>query len=229
MQSIGQASLIAHYMKCYNIQEIFSKDIACHITLKTYAKGECICRVDEELTAFLFFVKGKAKTYATLKNGKDLLLSFYKAFDVVGDVELFGDGKAVATLECIEESHCLAVSREVMLSIIEKDTKVLRYVGKGLSQKLKRLSYNSAINLLYPLEERLASYLLAIACYDKKNRLVVQENLTYVAEILGTSYRHLLRTLKSFVEEGLVKKEGMTYVITKEEALKQLAADIYEN
>lgn len=229
MKLIEKDSRIHYYVKHHKIEEIFNRHVMEYMTLKVFDKGEYICRIDEELTDFLFFVKGKAKAYTTLKNGKDLLLCFYREFEIIGDVELFGEGRATTTMECIEETHCLAIPKAVMLCIIEEDTKVLRYVGKGLSNKLRRISHNSAVNLLYPLEERLASYFLAVAFENQKGSLIIEENLTHVAEILGVSYRHLLRVKEGFVKQGFMKREGTFYTLKKEDALRQLAADIYLN
>ena len=53
------------------------------------------------------------------------------------------------------------------------------------------------------------------------------ENLTTFAELLGTSYRHLLRTLNKLVDQGLLQKIKGGYRIIDEETLRRLAADIY--
>lgn len=219
--------LIDYYVKKYNIQDIFSEDMKVHMKLRVFHKGDLICRMDEELTELFFFVKGKAKVYTTLKNGKSLLLCFYTSFQVVGDVQLFNDIKATANIQCIEESHCISFPMKVIKSILDKDTRFLKFIAETLGGKLNRISNNSSINLLYPLEQRLASYLLVTSHYEQDGKLIVEENLTHVAELLGISYRHLLRTLNGFVQEGIIKKQGTLYSIEKEETLEALAADIY--
>ena len=50
-------------------------------------------------------------------------------------------------------------------------------------------------------------------------------NLTNVAEQLGVSYRHLLRTLKSLCEAGLLEKRSVGYWILDEQELHEKAAD----
>jgi hypothetical protein len=74
------------------------------------------------------------------------------------------------------------------------------------------------------LEERLASYVMNIS-----ENNVFCENLTLLAELLGTSYRHLLRTLKSFCDKGYLKKENGVYKIIAPNQLSELGADIYMN
>ena len=47
-----------------------------------------------------------------------------------------------------------------------------------------------------------------------------------LCELMGTSYRHLLRTLREFCENGYLVRENGGYLIADEEALKRLAGSI---
>ncbi|MFH4289055.1 helix-turn-helix domain-containing protein, partial [Acinetobacter baumannii] len=87
--------------------------------------------------------------------------------------------------------------------------------------KLNRLSKNSTINLLYPLENRLASYMLAAGerAVQHGNRIVFSGNLTETAELLGTSYRHLLRTLNVFCDKEIIKKNDGCFEVVNVEVL----------
>ncbi len=58
----------------------------------------------------------------------------------------------------------------------------------------------SSVNLLYTLESRLAAYILALAI--DKVEVILDESYADMADLLGTSYRHLARVLNKFVEEG---------------------------
>lgn len=62
----------------------------------------------------------------------------------------------------------------------------------------------------------------------KKTVIRFDENLTEIAELLGTSYRHLLRTLSEFCERRILKKEGSSYIVTEEETLMELSVDLYK-
>jgi hypothetical protein len=100
-----------------------------------------------------------------------------------------------------------------------------------LGEKLIRLSKYSSINLLYPLENRLASYILADTSNTVnagKKTITFEGNLSEVAELLGTSYRHLLRTLNNLCTQGLIRKNLLAYEILDLEKLRKLAGDLYE-
>ncbi|CJJ19098.1 Cyclic AMP receptor-like protein [Streptococcus pneumoniae] len=110
------------------------------------------------------------------------------------------------------------------------DAKFLRCICGSLAHKLNRLSKNSTINLLYPLENRLASYMLAAGerAVQHENRIVFSGNLTEIAELLGTSYRHLLRTLNIFCDKEIIKKNDGCYEVVNVDVLRELAADVYK-
>jgi Mn-dependent DtxR family transcriptional regulator len=53
---------------------------------------------------------------------------------------------------------------------------------------------------------------------------VFSERLIDVAELLGVSYRHLLRSLKALSEEGLLEKKPDGYHLLNEAKLREKAA-----
>ncbi len=64
----------------------------------------------KSLIIFFFLVKGKAKVYTTLSNGKSLLLCFYNDFKLLGDVEIINLENASSNVQVIEDTYCLAIS-----------------------------------------------------------------------------------------------------------------------
>ncbi|WP_235440355.1 helix-turn-helix domain-containing protein, partial [Bacillus cereus] len=53
-------------------------------------------------------------------------------------------------------------------------------------------------------------------------------NLTEIAELLGTSYRHLLRTLNLFCDKNIINKNNGCFEVVNVEVLRELAADVYK-
>ena len=231
MRKVLDNDRLDHYISKYNINKIFSSDMRQYMELFHFNKSEYICKTDEKLEYLFFFVEGRAKVYSTLCNGKSLLLCFYKSFKVLGDVEFMYYETANSNVQIIEDTYCIGLSFENLRKIALDDSKFLRYICDSLGEKLIRLSKYSSINLLYPLENRLASYILADTSdtlKDAKSLIVFEGNLTEVAELLGTSYRHLLRTLNNLCAQRLIRKNLQTYEILDLGKLKKLAGDLYE-
>jgi len=219
-----------YYISKYNLDEIFSIDMKPHMELVMFNKNEHICKSGETISYLFFLVHGKAKVYISLSNGKSLLLCFNKPLKVIGDVEFIKIDTADSNIQVIENAYCVVIPLEKIRQYALDDSKFLRYISSSLGEKLTKISKYSSINLLYPLENRLASYLLATASSDNSeiSGLTNNCNLTEMSELLGTSYRHLLRTLNKLSDRGAIKKNKDIYEIIDVRILEDLAGDLYE-
>ena len=229
MKRINSRSLLKKYINKYDINGMFTKNLEEDMELLVFEKGEYLSREGDPIEHLLFFVKGKAKVYINLENGKSLLLCFYYPFMLFGDLELVSQRMATTNTVVVDEVYCVALPLNKVREELLKDSKLMGHICESLGDKLERASKNGTINLLYPLENRIASYIVATMEKVKIEDELFQfkENLTTLAELLGTSYRHLLRTLNKLVDDGLLKREKNSYVVIEEEKLRTLAADIY--
>ena len=82
--------------------------------------------------------------------------------------------------------------------------------------------------MLYPLENRVSGYILATSERHNDNSLRFYGNLTEMAELLATSYRHLLRTLRDLIDKGILRKRSGYYEIMEVEILKNLSSELYK-
>ena len=85
---------------------------------------------------------------------------------------------------------------------------------------------------MYPVEVRLASYLLSVS-FDETDSLLKSEiniSIKDAANLIGTSYRHLNRVITQFCAEGLIERRNRGSILVKDRnGLKELAGDnIYE-
>ncbi len=264
MIKLNDQEKLMEYVRRYKMNNIFTEDMTPYMELLSYRKNEFMVKEGEEIPYLLFLTEGKAKVFTSLSNGKSLLLCFYQGFKVLGDMEAVDNVKAVTNVQAIADTYCVGIAYRNVRRFLLEDAKFLRYVCSSLGGKLNRCSKNSSINLLYPLENRLASYIYttgeritaklpeeenvkekhihtplsmalpqtslqpAVGECVKKSVIHFDENLTEIAELLGTSYRHLLRTLSEFCERGILKKEGSSYIVTEEETLMELSVDLYK-
>ena len=173
-------------------------------------------------------MEGKAKVYTVLKNGKSLLVCFYRPLMILGDLEIISLNKAMTNIQGVEDSYCVALSFNKVRDILLEDSKYLRYNCETISNKLKQSSINGSINLLYPLENRVSGYILATSERHNDNSLRFYGNLTEMAELLATSYRHLLRTLRDLIDKGILRKRSGYYEIMEVEILKNLSSELYK-
>lgn len=230
MIKIKDHKKIEEYIKAYEMENLFSYNMKEYMTLYMFSKNEYICREDKHLENMYFLIDGKAKVSKHLENGRSLLISFYTPLTIIGDVEFIGNNVTDCSVQAIDDTYCIGISFSVVRSKLTKDCKFLLKICEYLSDKLTNGSNNSSINLLYPLENRLASYIVAFANIDdnKIEKFTFKESYSEISELLGTSYRHLNRTLNKFCFEGILKKDNKEYVIEDSDKLLYLAGDLYK-
>lgn len=178
--------------------------------------------MDEELNYFYFFVHGKAKVYKTLPNGKSLLLKFYEPVQLIGDIEVISKVRANCNVKVLDSSICIAIPINIVKSVALKNPNFLMYITKSLSNKLVNQSQSSSITIIYPLENKLANYLLTV---NNKN-IVTIDNYSNLADLLGTSYRHLSRVLNKLVKKEIILKDKNQIKILNKKELMSLSADL---
>lgn len=231
MKHVNDSIKLKSYIMRYKIDQLFSSDVSMHMKLIYFKQGEYIYQEGDDLDFFYFFVEGKAKIYSSLANGKSLLLSFYEPLKILGDVEIINHDAVTVNVKVISDAYCIAIPADYVKKHLLTDTLFLQFLCKNLGEKLNRCSKNSSINLLYPLENRLASYILAIETkeFNASNTLTFYDSLTEISELLGSSYRHLLRTIHTFTEKGILIKGIDGYKVLDNIALQEMASDLYSN
>lgn len=187
------------------------------VSLCRYERGEYLCMAGGPLGALMIFVSGRAKVSFTAYNGRSLLLGFYDACGLIGDLEfMIGSQTARMSVQAVTPVFCLAVPLEANGQGLRENPRFLLRAGRAVAEKLSDSNGNCAQIILYPLETRLSAYIAATAedgCF--------REKLTETAELLGSGYRHLMRALSSLCDRKILEKRDKGYYIIDREALLQ--------
>lgn len=201
-------------------------DAICGTAAAVFQKEEYICTAGEPLQAVCLISEGVCKSCFQAENGRTLLLGFCRSGDILGDIELLsGSAITASTVQAVTEVHCIYLPLETSRDALLSNVAFLRRAGKTLSEKLRRTTQNSASNILYSLDMRLCSY---ISVTQRKG--VWQEKLTQVAEHMGVSYRHLLRTLRHLTDAGLLAPHHTGgFLILNQHALEKLGRNLYQS
>ncbi|WP_028537082.1 Crp/Fnr family transcriptional regulator [Paludibacterium yongneupense] len=222
-------SYVADFYRHYRLDRFIPANLLGHFTLQRYEKGQPICEVGQAIDSLSFLVEGRAKVFMPMENARQLLLCFYEPLQMLGDLEMFeAQPRTVTGVEALTACACLQLKRTVVIEHLADNPVFLRQMCLSLGRKLGRVNRNSALNMLHPVEHRLASYILGTASRENGKPAEFTGNLTQIADFLGTSFRHLHRTLQGFCTLGFLAKTKTRYTILNEFALKQRAAGIFQ-
>jgi CRP-like cAMP-binding protein len=110
-------------------------------------------------------------------------------------------------VESLNDTVFIAIKYSDLNKYAKEDAKFLRFVVKNLSHKLYTTTISNSINLLQPLENRFACYLLSVSTDESVknfNSEIRTSKLTELANLLGTSYRHLNRVICDMDKRGII-------------------------
>lgn len=225
MKRILNINLLNHYISKHNIENIFDVDLLNHMELHFYEKGEYILKAQTNLEYYYMLVDGKIKVTYLFENGKSMLLKFYKDFNSIGDLELLKNLPITCDIDAVEDSYLIAISSNLLRKLYLDNPKFLRHLIDSLSEKLYATVNNTSYNFVYPLINRLASYL--VENLTEKDYIVLDSSFSEISQFLGTTYRHLNRTLKELEEKSIIRCNNKTVYILDENKLRELSKNLY--
>ncbi len=224
---------ISSYLEKFGLEKIFSGLNEDDFEQVYIPKGDILCLKGEEMKYMYLIVEGKVKIYAATSDDKRLILRFQKALEIIGDIEYVHNPIVHHTVEAVTDCKALKVSYETIRRKIGDDPAFLHFMLKAVTRKFSDKTNAVTFNLLYPVEVRVASYLLSITNpYEDKSffhDITHGSSLTDIADMIGTSYRHLNRVLKKLCMDGVIDRAGGKLFVKDMDALARIAEhNIYE-
>jgi CRP/FNR family transcriptional regulator, putaive post-exponential-phase nitrogen-starvation regulator len=216
---------IEAYVRRFTLEKLLSPDLIASLRLVRRGSGELLIRSGGPVRDLLLFVEGRAKAYSILDNGQSVLAAFSRPFDVFGEAELFSAKRYTLSVEAIDDCACLALSAEAIRKAADRNCRLFMFLCGRLGSKLSNRMVAESINLRYPVERRLASYLLAAA--DDEGFIRGAVDLGELADFIGASYRQLARVVRRFREEGILDGRRGRIRVLERSKLAPYAADSY--
>ncbi len=219
-------SLVRHYFQTTALGTIFEDDVMAHCRLFDYEAGEMVCEKDLPLTKLIFIVEGAAKVFTMLDNGKIYLLRIEEPLNIYGDLEVFTGDSYTANVEALAGCRCLGMPINLVRRQYANKPEFLRMIITSLANRLDKISHMSTTNLLLPLKNKVAGYLVA-HMDEKTGNITIKTSYIEVAEQLGSTYRHLSRVMKELVDDGYIRKKGKKIVVEDMDALAKLGGNSF--
>lgn len=232
MKEIADRKLLHHYLQMFQLDSIFPEQLQPHLSLYRFEQGDRICSQGEPSQYMYVLVKGKVKIYTTSAQGKTLILSFKTPLEVIGDIEYVRGIDIINTVEAVSTVWMIGVHHQWMKKYGKENMALLEFLLDIITEKFCKKSSAMSFNLMYPVEVRLASYLLSVSFEDaesSENGHRAKVNLLDAANLIGTSYRHLNRVIQQFCAEGLIERSKGFILVKDRDGLRTLAGqNIYE-
>ncbi|WP_033541813.1 Crp/Fnr family transcriptional regulator [Planococcus sp. CAU13] len=217
---------IAQSLEQFGLLELFPAHVQQEMVVRTYTGGERLFSQGDEADTLYLLIKGKAKISMLSPEGKRLILAFKTPFDIVGDVEYVRNCPFINTVEAVTDLVVICISYEALRREMADNAAWLQFLLQTITTKFETKTRAMNFNLLYTVDVRVASYLLSMT---PAQQMLESTSLVDMADLIGTSYRHLNRVLQQFEQAGwIVKKRGKIILLDRDALLEQAGQNIYE-
>ncbi|WP_088006948.1 Crp/Fnr family transcriptional regulator [Indiicoccus explosivorum] len=210
----------------FSLGNLFPEHVRQEMRLETYKGGERLFSQGDEAHALYLLIEGKIKISMLSPEGKRLILAFKTPFDLVGDIEYIRECPLINTVEAVTDLTAIRIPYTVLRQEMADNPAWLQFLLETITRKFELKTHVMNFNLLYPVDVRIASYLLSMT----PNKPVIDSTpLVDMADLIGTSYRHLNRVLEQFEQAGWIsKKRGKITIHNRAALLEQAGHNIYE-
>ncbi len=217
MRQIENQKELEHIWNTWSLQEYFSFSIRPYTQVVEFESEEVLLHKDEKPESLYFLFEGRAKVCLADDEGRISLISFTKGPCFLGEMEMIGAQERAQSVQAVTRCRCYAIDLEKCRDKVLNDAKFLRNLCLFLGQRFRRNTENYVHNQAYPLENRLATFILLTMHHG-----MYTEKHTEVAEYLGVTYRHLLYVLADFRHKNILEKTPQGYKILDLAALQAL-------
>lgn len=165
--------------------------------------------------------EGKVKIFARGEEGKEQIIHLASAGEIVGFRAMFSGEPYKVSATTLEESNICFINKNDFLNLVDTNQNLRNGIMKELSKELAERATFITNMAQKSVRERLASSLILLNdIYGEDMINLTREDL---ANFVGTATETLIRLLKDFKEETLIKTHARKIEIIDKEGLLKVA------
>jgi CRP/FNR family putative post-exponential-phase nitrogen-starvation transcriptional regulator len=208
MTVLDNAALKDKLMDQFHIKGCFESMTGLSFELVNFGENEFMIKEGEQPDSIYFILVGTVKLYACSKK-RDFGVVFMNK-GLVGDAEFVTGSAATRSAQVEGDVLCMRLSTRNCRHRLMSDRTFLRYLAQQLAEKLTLTETSTDASVHMRTEDKLYDY-LKLSSEDGR----VSESLGDISQIMGVSYRHLIRMMNTLVDEGKLrhgKRKGAYFI-----------------
>ncbi len=194
---------------------------------RAFARGEALFGRGDPGDSMMIVLDGAVKISATTSAGREVVLNFLRAGDIIGEISVLDGGARSADAAMIEPGALFVVAGADMRAALEKEPQALMAVAEALCAKLRAAS-ETAEAYQMDVRGRCAAGLLRLAAlHGRETERGVEMDLfasqQELGAFVGASRENTSRQLSHFARIGCILIDRRRLVIVDREALEAFA------
>lgn len=177
---------------------------------KFFPKGSIVFNEGDMEDGLYIVITGKAKAVLIDEEGRELILSIFERGDFFGEMAIFDEQPRSATVEAIEDTTFLVLSKEILHQLLKTNHSLTFGILKEMSLRIREADEKIRTLAYYDVAGRLARTIMELL--KKEGTILKHKNIAYVklpprqdlANMVGASRETVSRVLSSLQKKGLI-------------------------
>jgi CRP/FNR family transcriptional regulator, cyclic AMP receptor protein len=186
-------------------------------------KGQVIVWQDDPGESMFVLLDGAVKLVVSSKEGELVELARLVAPASFGELAVLDGGPRSATVEAIERSLLLVVTRAELLRLMRSDDQVAEALLRLLGAMVRRTTRQVTDLAFLSLQGRVAAKLLELAGTGEGAARTPRVTQVEIATMVGGARQSVNQALKSLEARGYIRIAGRTVEILEPQPLRRLA------
>ena len=194
---------------------------------RTFSRGQVVILEGEPCQTVYFVARGVVRAHRLSPEGREQVLAYLGPGEPFNLVPALDGGPNLATVDAVADTRLYTVPCERFRRIMRNHPEVALAVMERLAAEVRRLSDTVEDLALHTVRTRLARFLLAHASAElevvdggQPPRRWTQEE---IATHIGTVRDVVGRALRTFADDGLIRRERGRLVVTDRAGLEREA------
>jgi len=196
---------------------------------RTFKKGTILYKEGNRITGFYCVNKGIIKIFKTGPDGKEQIIRFAKAGDIIAYRSVLSNEPACTTAKVLEDSAACFIPSDILPKLVKSNSTFALELVKLICQELGEANSYITDIAQKTVRERLAEVLLKLSSdfgLDEHNFLKISLTREELANIVGTATESVIRLLSEFKSEKLIELSGRKIMITNHKGLERISQNI---
>jgi CRP/FNR family cyclic AMP-dependent transcriptional regulator len=195
---------------------------------RAYGKGDYIFHQGDAGDALFVLMDGRVKVATISEDGDEMILATLQPPDVFGELALIDGGPRSASIQTLEPTTALTLTRATLLDLVSRQPQVSEVLLRNLGMLVRRIIAQAGDLVFLDLHGRVAKLLLRLIedpASHPSLPLSLDLGMTQsdLAAMVGGSRQSVNQILHLFERRGYLRLEGHTLIVKDLEALRRRA------
>jgi CRP-like cAMP-binding protein len=173
-------------------------------------------------------MEGRVKVVFTSEEGEEMILATLQPPDVFGELALIDGGPRSASIQTLEPTAALTLSRATLMDLVARQPQVGEVLLRSVGTLVRRMIAQAGDLVFLDLHGRVAKLLLALIedpAAHGSDPVVLDLGMTQsdLAAMVGGSRQSVNQILHLFERRGFLEFEGHKLIVKDLEALRRRA------